>query len=183
MGEVGGTRHYDGGGLGHVAGWACPTCGAENSGPLPQGCTACGAGRPGRHIGTPPLRPPAELLEELPEEPDMADPPPAAAPGEPVGENPYTAWRRQNPGATVEDAFTAGYIEGVRAARRAQLLQPSPTTYSPDGAVNRTLVAALELFREQVLLGEPEEVATGEWLSAHQVTGLIREIRGEGAHG
>jgi len=176
---VGGSRHYQGGGLGPIAGWACPSCGAENQGPLEQGCGICGAGRPGRHVGTPP--PPAPPAPPEPE-PEPEPEPPAAPPRV----NLAHLWIDRHPDATVEEAFTAGYIEGVREAQRqiarANLPPPVEPTFTPDGAVNRTVIAALELFREQVLIGDPDEVATGEWLSAHQVSGLIRQLQGEIAH-
>lgn len=42
-----GGRHYRGAGLGPQGEWACPACGAANTGPIPAGCVACPAGRPG----------------------------------------------------------------------------------------------------------------------------------------
>jgi len=169
MGTVGGSRHYVGGGLGMEAGWKCPRCGAENQGPIAQGCTQCGSGAPGRHIGQAPPPPPA---------PEPA--PPTPDPTRSVAE----VWLDEHPDATLEEAFTAGYVEGIREARRAQrATAPSaPQPFTPELAVNRTIVAALELFRDQVLAGTPEEVLSGEWLSAEQVTSLIRQIQGEVIH-
>jgi hypothetical protein len=40
---------------------------------------------------------------------------------------------------------------------------------------SRTIRAALEFFREQILTAQPEEVTTGEWLSAEAVTEMLRE--------
>ena len=38
-------KHYAGGGLREASTvWKCPTCGAENTGKLEAGCSACGAG-------------------------------------------------------------------------------------------------------------------------------------------
>lgn len=42
--RVGGSRNYKGPTLGALAGWKCPACGTENSGPLERGCTSCGSG-------------------------------------------------------------------------------------------------------------------------------------------
>jgi hypothetical protein len=176
---VGGPRHYPGAGLGNESGWACPSCGAENAGPIAQGCALCGAGRPGRHIGTdaPPPPPPAT---------PRPTPEPPAAPARPTPAPGAERWLDHHPEATLEEAFTAGYIEGVRDARRAQLAAAppqQPIVFSPELVINRTLVAALTFFRDQVLAGNPDEVTDGEWLSAQQVTALIRQIEGEVVHG
>jgi hypothetical protein len=54
-GLLGGSRHYTGKGLGDIGMWHCPSCNAENTGPLDKGCTVCGAGSaPARHVGVPP---------------------------------------------------------------------------------------------------------------------------------
>ena len=50
-------RIYRGPGLGALAAWKCPRCGVDNTGPLEQGCSACGSGQPGKHVGVPPSRP------------------------------------------------------------------------------------------------------------------------------
>lgn len=68
-GIVGGPRHYTGPTLGAVGVWKCPSCGAENSGAIDDGCTACGSGSAkARHVGVPPSRTaatkPTHLLEE-----------------------------------------------------------------------------------------------------------------------
>jgi len=147
MGSVGGSRHYTGGGLGMEGGWKCPSCGAENSGPIAQGCQLCGAGRPGHRVDTPPPAPERSRSDD---------------PGE--------AWAEAHPHASLRDAFLAGYEAGVRTARLAA------PAFAPEGKVNRTIAAALALFRDQVLAGNPEEVQTGEWLSAAEVTQLLARI-------
>ena len=159
MGQVGGSRHYHAGGLGPIGAWDCPACGEPNTGSIDQGCASCGAGRPGRRApepATPPPAPPA--------------PPPDIAQGDVA-----TAWALRHPAATVEDAYRAGYLDGVRAARAAQA--PPPETLAPEGKVNRTLIAALAFFRDQILLGNPEEIQTGEWMSAQEVTQLIETLQ------
>lgn len=182
MGAVGGSRHYSGGGLGQEGMWGCPSCGEENQGPIAQGCAACGAGRPGRHIGTAPPAPAPRIVVEEP-----AGPEPAAAPApEPAEElTTFARWRARHPEASVEDAFTAGYVEGFRDGHHRGAHPSRTVSVPPQQIIPRTLIAALELFRDQVLLSRPEEVTTGEWLSAEQVTELIAEIiKGEGiVHG
>jgi|SRR5262245_11003361 len=150
---VGGSRHYAGPA---VLSWRCPACGADNSGPLEQGCGACGSGAPGRRADGPP-------------------PPPAAAPIEPP--SPAQRWLAQHPDATLEDAFTAGYVEGIREARRA--LARRPEAMSAEGKLQRTMIAALAHFRDQVLADNPEEVQTGEWLTAAEATAFIHQLQAQ----
>jgi hypothetical protein len=175
---VGGSRHYVGGGLGSESGWRCPACGGENAGPIAQGCALCGSGRPGRHVDEPPPLPPAAE----PEEPD-----PVSPPG-------FERWRQQHPGATLEDAFTAGYLLGVREAigkERAQLegvRPPIERPFNPEHKITRTIIAALDHFRAWVLTGAQEEILNGEWCSVEEVTHLITQLQaqlhqGESVHG
>lgn len=187
MTPVGGPRHYVGGGLGQEGGWDCPSCGSENMGPIAQGCVACGAGRPGRHVGMSPPPPPAA--------PDEITTPPATVGPEPEvrRRDLATIWAEEHPDADREEGFRAGFLEGVRQARMAQLReqqaldqQPQPTRpavpYVADDMIQRTVLAALEHFRDHVLVSDPEETTTGEWLTQHQVTALIAQMRGE-VHG
>lgn len=194
---VGGSRHYDGGGLGPIGVWHCPTCGEDNAGPMAEGCAVCGAGRPGRHIGVPPPQAPTALAdddlprvsEREPDDPTYQQPRPR-----PVEERDIaTEWAREHSDVTVEQAYRAGFLEGVRRARQefdqflaqkaAQQQPERPLAgYVADDMIQRTIVAALELFRDQVLTGDPEETTTGEWLTAHQVTALIAQMKGE-VHG
>lgn len=169
MSPVGGSRHYQGAGLGQVGIWGCPSCGDDNTGPIEQGCVHCGAGRPAAKVEPPPT------------------PPPPAA-GKAV-ENEYTQWLTRHPDATTEQAFIAGYIEGIRAAQRAHLDQarqreaqepmtptPDSLTTTADAKTYRTVAAALAMFRDQILITRPEEVETGEWLSAEETTNVIEQI-------
>lgn len=165
MGAVGGSRHYPAGGLGSEAGWHCPSCGAENGGPISQGCTLCGAGRPGRYIGDAPPPPPAA----------PTTPPAAEARGDLAD-----AWAAEHTEVSVAEAFRAGYFAGVRATLEAQASRQQPAAerdLPPEGIMNRTIIAALELFRDQVLAGAPEEIASGEWMSVAQVNDLLRQLR------
>jgi hypothetical protein len=160
------SRHYRGPGLGEAI-WNCPACGAENQGAIAQGCALCGSGRPGYKMDAPPPPPPTATPE-----------PPAAE------ETEFTRWMRQHPDATVEDAYTAGYIEGMRDARRQQLAAQPPAAAPPaEGDINsRTMIAALTFFRDQVLVDNPEEVTTGEWLNAAAVTNLIARLTAPRSH-
>jgi predicted exporter len=97
-------------------------------------------------------------------------------------------WIRRHPRASLIEAYTAGYVEGYRAARRAlhhearqkQAAEQSlPTT--AEAKQLRTFIAALERFRDQVLVGNPPEVQTGEWLSADEVATLIAKLRDDEA--
>ena len=60
---------------------------------------------------------------------------------------------------------------------------PLPTAPPPleGSAESRTILAALQLFLDQVLRSAPEEVAEGEWLSAEETEALIRKLKGEGS--
>jgi len=152
MSPVGGSRHYTGGGLGNEAGWKCPGCGAENQGPISQGCALCGAGKPG-HRADAALEPPEQGRSDDPAE----------------------AWLQAHPNASVREAFLAGYQagrgDGLREARMAQ------EQFPPAQKVNRTLLAALTLFRDQILTGEPEEMETGEWCTVEEVNQLLAQLQ------
>lgn len=165
MGLVGGSRHYGGAGLGQEGMWHCPSCGADNAGPISQGCQLCGAGRPGTKFSDPPPAPPT----------------PTVTLGREVGHGDVAdTWAETHPEATVSDAYRAGYQEGVRAARRALAQSPAAEpVYSPEGRQARTLIAALSLFRDQLLQGEPDEVKSGEWCSALEVTQMIGQLSQE----
>jgi len=177
MSPVGGSRHYQGAGLGQVGLWGCPSCGADNAGPLEQGCTSCGAGRPAPRPPEPPTPPIPRVSQREPDDPTYT-----------LGTDVLRLWRewdQQYPDATTEMAYTAGYVAGMRAALRAQVAQhrahqqalPSEMSYTGEGKMTRTIIAALSLFRDQVLVEKPEEVTSGEWLSAAEVDSLIRRLQ------
>jgi hypothetical protein len=175
MSPVGGSRHYQGGGLGQVGIWGCPSCGADNTGPLEQGCSSCGAGKPTRTMSAPTSPTP---------------PPPAAAAPEEGQVRPgdvADVWASDHPEVvSIAEAYRAGYLAGVRAAQAAQQAARAAQQASaaaaasavpvPDAKAYRTMVAALSLFRDQVLAGHPEEVTSGEWLSAEEATTVISQL-------
>ena len=167
MSPVGGSRHYAGKGLGEIGLWGCPSCGEDNTGPITQGCVHCGAGRPAVKVEAPP---PAPVLETPPEDTydahqgDVAD-----------------YWAETHAGVTIAEAYRAGYLDGVRAARTAGVAAaappPAPTPLLSDPRSWRTLATALELFRDQVLMFRPEEVEKGEWLTPTEASTLVAELQ------
>jgi hypothetical protein len=72
--------------------------------------------------------------------------------------------------ALVYQAFKAGWEIAMSQQQVAASVSPLTGTIQ-----SRTIRAALEFFREQILTAQPEEVTTGEWLSADQVTELLKE--------
>lgn len=166
MTPVGGSRHYTGAGLGQEGVWSCPSCGGENTGPIAEGCQLCGAGKPGYRVETTPpptFTPPAESEE----------PPPAQPPHVTLAQ----VWLDRHPEATLEEAFKAGFAAGLYSARQEQRTRPPEPVFTREGIVNRTLIAALALFRDQILAAAPEEIRSGEWMSAREVNELIRQLQ------
>ena len=154
MTPVEASRHYRGPGLGEAV-WTCPSCGAENAGPVAQGCQLCGAGKPGYRVAEPPPQ----------RQGDVA-----------------TVWADRHPEASIEDAYRAGYEDGVRAVRAS--MKPKSTaeptlSQTVEARQLRTLCAALELFRDQILVAQPDEVSSGEWCSAEEVTAILGKLREE----
>lgn len=64
-------RHYQGTPKPVAAVWHCPTCKAENTGPLEAGCPRCKAGADAKKVGPkpPPAAPPAPLVSAPEPEP------------------------------------------------------------------------------------------------------------------
>lgn len=139
--------------------WKCPACGVENTSLLAQGCPACGSGRPGQHV----------VAQEA--QPVIVSPTDAM----------FTAWmRHRHPDVEgwVETLMREAWHAGAEAAR----LETAPTDVLLGTAESRTLVAALRLFSDQVLRYNPEEVRSGEWLSAAEVEQVVARLEG-GTHG
>jgi hypothetical protein len=170
MSPVGGSRHYQGAGLGQIGIWACPTCGEDNEGPMPQGCIHCGAGKPVVAPPPPPTPPVPRVSERTPDDPTYDDR--RVEQGD-VADH----WARQHVDVSIAEAYRAGYIAGLRAARAAQEPLPQDVPPVPDAKTYRTLVAALAHFRDQILLGTPEEVTSGEWLTAEEATTVIQQLQ------
>jgi hypothetical protein len=171
MGVIGGeSRHYTGGGLGHAV-WKCPACGTEQGGAVEDGCPSCGAGRakPFKAIEV-------EQIERTPREPIRP------GVGEPSLLELALAWAATTPPDTpLHVAFMAGYLHAQKAARAQTMTAPPVTAdlraLAPEGKVARTIIAALELFRDQVLRDASDEIASGEWCSLAEVDSVIAELK------
>jgi hypothetical protein len=172
QGIVGGPRHYDGPTIGEGP-WKCPACSAENAGPLDQGCRSCGSGSAKPYkVATPP---PDLRLDARPAPIPQAD---TAA----IGLGHYQiaeAWADAHPEATTIDAF----IAGMRFAQTNTMMAPPVTAdvaaLAPEGKPRRTIIAALELFKDQVLRDAKDEIASGEWLTIDETEQLIQQLRDE----
>lgn len=163
MSPVGGSRHYGGPGLGDGV-WRCPACGSDNTGPLAQGCQLCGSGKPGRRA----------VVE------DANVPPP---PPDPLRQGDHADyWAELHPEVlSIAEAYRQGYLDGVREAQ-AKTMRAAPVTadvaaLAPEAKPARTIVAALEFFRDQVLSETSEEIASGEWCSVEEVNALITQLK------
>lgn len=168
-GEIG-AGHYDGPEAHLTAPWKCPACGVQNDGRLELGCVHCSAGKPGRHVGLPP--PPAvesPILRST--RTSLEDHAVAIYPA-------AETWAEFHPHASLAEAFVAGYLL-AQGHLRPRSAQPSTDAraLAPHAKAQRTIIAALEIFRDQILSQDPEEVASGEWCSAAEVTALIESLQ------
>ncbi len=192
-GEVGGPRHYEGAGL-PTGPWKCPACTAENVGDIAEGCAACGSGsakpyKVERKVATPP---PADLHIEARPVPNWLQQADIAAALErspeyarlkadmKAGAEAYSiagAWAAAHPDASLAEAF----IAGMQFTHQRTLAAPPVTAdipeLSPEGKVARTIIAALELFKDQVLREAKEEIASGEFCSIEEVDQVIAQLR------
>jgi hypothetical protein len=189
MGVVGGSREYDGPGLG-LGPWKCPSCRAENSGPIDAGCVSCGSGSaPARHVGVSP--PPVSDLH-LPRPPIAgvaggSTPSPSAIAfvqwfGVQLEERANKLQLAENE-SLLREAFLVGYACAVRDLQARTMAAPPVTadveSLAPEGKARRTIVAALELFKDQVLRGATDEIASGEWCSIEEVEQLIETLKNQ----
>lgn len=173
--NIGGPRHYEGGeGIGAIVAWNCPSCRTENSGALELGCVHCGAGKPGYHVGHPP--PPAGNAEMIG----------ASGSERARGGSIYAVaeqWAEQHPLASIAEAFVVGYELAHNQFTAHTMAAPPVTadvaTLAPEGKARRTIVAALKLFRDQVLAQTPDEIESGEWCSPTEVDALVQQIEAE----
>jgi hypothetical protein len=150
----GGSRHPSQAPTPALVTWACPKCSAQNQGPLEAGCAACGAGKPGYRAET------------------------AAPPSQQQGRvlpDPFALWfKHAHPEGTdtaTYEAMRKAFLAGMDYAMRAG----TPVTL-PGFAEQRTLAAALAYFIEQVLLNQPEEIASGEWLDVEAAQALLKRL-------
>ncbi len=137
-----------------------------------------------------PTMPPAsELIMDPPG--DFDDAPPADDPGRPMaGDDIRGAFQSWSEAMGCDHLLTSE-VDRLRDAfeagaqwQRDQMMPARPHDLPLEGTLeSRTIVAALQLFREQVLVHNPEEVKTGEWLNARDVEVLIHGIRTQAAKG
>ena len=187
-GEIGGDRHYTGAGLGTITGWTCPACRVENVSVFEQGCPSCGAGAPGYHVGEPPPPIPVAHTQRLADTLKLQTPAFAAVKRDlDQGREVYQAalqWAAAHEEASRADAFVAGYTL-ARQQLQAQVMHAQPVTVdvaqlAPAGKARRTIVAALKLFRDQVLSQSPDEIESGEWCGVEETEAVIAQLEGEG---
>lgn len=191
--------------LGPVGGWKCPSCLAEQTGRFELGCTACGAGRPGQHIGeAPPLR--REDLEaplagedvQQPVRVRREAPIPFASDSATILQA-QAAFERWWDARLADPQFAAGLRKAGEvfhacwlAAWQAAVEQPSPSqqgvsmfeTQIPDGGgpdrtgiVARTIAAALDHFIDTILREAESEIADGTWLSVEATQALSQRYK------
>lgn len=100
MQQVGG-RHYRGRGLGSAQqAWKCPGCGYENVGRIEQGCSKCGAGKPGQQVRKP--GDPVAKVGGAPERPVVRSESTGSRPAPPTGSLAEQLRRRAAPAANVD---------------------------------------------------------------------------------
>jgi hypothetical protein len=193
MGAAGGeisTGKYDGPEAHEHAPWKCPACGVTNEGELKFGCVHCGSGKPGRHVGQPPAaeverRPGSGRLHGRPLDDNGAiefDPPPAQIPPTDVLQaiaHLSHAWAETNEHATLAEAFQAGYRMALQQTMKAAPVTVDVRELAPHTKAQRTIIAALEIFKDQILSQEPEEIASGEWMSVYEVDQLLVTLRAQ----
>jgi hypothetical protein len=134
--------------------WTCPNCAAENTSVISQGCPACGAGKPGQKAQKP--SGPATEVDKA-----------------------FDEWFRPLAGSVgtaeaelMRKAFTAGWEMSTPTVTLTPRIE-EPLTGTPE---TRTLKAALQFFIDNVLDANPEEVVSGEWLSADAARNLLARI-------
>jgi O-acetyl-ADP-ribose deacetylase (regulator of RNase III) len=92
-------------------------------------------------------------------------------------------WAEQNPLATIAEGFMAGYRLATQQAHAHMIAAPPVTAdlgaFHPDGKVRRTIAAALELFKDQVLRDAQDEITSGEWCSIEEIDQVIRQLKDE----
>lgn len=131
------SRHLPGTLPGQDDPWRCPACGADQGGPLAQGCQACGSGKPGRKAPVVRAMTPRDFALQWCEEQTVS--------GDPLRGRPDRS--------LLVEAFLAGWRMGEQQAAQAQVMGLPPLS-----AETRTIVAALEMFLDRVLVeADPEE--------------------------
>lgn len=172
---------YDGPEAHVIAPWKCPACGVDQVGRVELGCPSCGSGKPGTHVG----------VQQAPRKPSPTPAETNAAAAtmglEKAVEYALMAWVEQQ-GARwrtssmdvrgfAADAFRAGWQAAQGQTMQAPPVTADLTRLSPEGKTSRTIIAALEMFVDGVLRGNPEEILSGEWCSVEEAQALIAQLR------
>jgi hypothetical protein len=185
IGIVGGDRHYTGPGLGDGP-WKCPACNADQSGPIALGCQDCGAGTaqpykapaPAGNVGRSTDAGGTEGARAVPFALVKGDLDQAM-----MMYGLAEQWAATHDTASLAEAFVAGYAL-ARQQHEARTMSAPPVTadldrLAPEGKPRRTIVAALDYFKDQILSQRPEEIETGEWCSPEEVDQLIAQLQEE----
>lgn len=166
--------------------WKCPACDTENSGPLGLGCNSCGSGTPGRkandHDTPVRVRLGDDAVDGSASRDDLSQRVQALQ-GEEARNAAFLDWFRPFRGKLgpegeqlIYAAFVAGvqWVEGRVVNGTTAAASPADTLRGT--ARERTIIAALRMFIEQVLSTRPEEVGTGEWLSAEETLQVVQDM-------
>lgn len=154
--------------------WVCPACRADQTGPLAEGCQACGAGTVKARRIDPPI---VDMAVDVAKR-SMARQAAIDAPVS-IEQSIYQYalnWSAANPDATPADAFMAGYKYAIGRTIGAPPVAVDVERLAPEGKPRRTIAAALRYFRDQVLAEATEEIAAGEWCSIEEVDRLIQQF-------
>lgn len=188
QGEIGGDRRYSGP-TPSIGIWKCPACRAENDGALEAGCSTCGAGAPGKHVGIDPPPAPADHAIEGARRTEGARAGNTSAAFDAVRadladamdvQGMALAWVSAHEQAGLAEAFLAGYAFAMARTLRSEAPVTSDVLpVDPTSKARRTIRAALQLFRDQVLTQTPDEIASGEWCSLEECDQLIAELEPE----
>ncbi len=117
--------------------WRCPTCGAENTTPIEQGCKGCGTGADAKHVGVP-VRSYADVPQTVGRPITIATDHAVAA---------AQAWQDAHMGASLEEAFMAGVLWAQSGGRVADAHDANGL-----GKVDKdTIAAALRFYAENML--------------------------------
>lgn len=165
--------HYEGPEASVEAPWKCPACGVENLGRLVLGCSSCGSGKPGIHVGIPLPTPPVGKRTSV--GPFQLTDLPGDA---------FRTWiTAQAPLGVEPELLLQAFLAGWHAAR-GQMMTAAPVTadlaaLAPAGKSRRTILAALIHFKEHVLSQAEAEITSGEWCSVAEVDQLIAQLEAE----
>jgi hypothetical protein len=167
-----------------AAPWKCPACGVQNESPLKFGCVHCGGGKPGYHIGQ---APPAAAVEEILAQEQEGK---AVTPGAPVSAlDAFDTWLRghqHDPVFRVTEnaeilkrAFVAGWLAAQGITVHAAPVTVDVESLAPHTKAQRTIIAALEIFKDQILSQSPDEIESGEWMGPGEVDDLLATLRAQ----